>query len=305
MQARRVTTATRVPRATTAAAAALVVGLTTAGCSAGGDAPSQRLLPLPEVTADLTVSSARDITLPFDAYALSNAEDARSMRAYHGLLAACTRRFGVTLTMPVGINPGLDHTNARRYGIVDEKLAASEGYGAASVPDPPRWLPSAAELRVIDGVPANGPNPPRDSRGNPLPAGGCVSEAERGLGGPQPFSTERMEGSANQRAEQHPRVQAAFRAWSTCMAGHGYRYASPWEPNDQDWPQPTGAAEIATARDDLACRKSTNLPGTWLAVESAMQEQLIARNRSQFDALARWKATRLERIRAQEAKVSG
>ena len=289
----------------TTAAAALATALAVAGCSGAGPAGAEMPEPLPEVTADRTVTSARDIALPFDEYALSNAEDARSMRAYHHLLAACSRRFGVTLTMPVGINPGVDHTNARRYGIVDATLAATQGYGAASVPDPPRWLPPEAELRVLDGVPTNDPNPPRDGSGNTLPGGGCTAEAERRLGGPAPFSTERMEGSANQQSERHPRVQAAFRAWSACMAERGHDYGSPWEPNDQDWPDPAGPQEIATATDDLACRTSSQLAGTWLAVESALQERLIARNRSQFDELARWKATRLERIGVVEAQVSG
>jgi hypothetical protein len=77
-----------------------------------------------------------------------------------------------------------------------------------------------------------------------------------------------------------PRVLAVSAAWSRCMAQRGYRYRSPEQPAEHNWPATPTPTETATAVADVTCKQEVNLPNTWLTVEAAYQTALIGQNLS-------------------------
>ena len=82
-----------------------------------------------------------------------------------------------------------------------------------------------------------------------------------------------------------PRILAVDRAWSACMARHGYQYGSPTQAEQRRWPNPPDKAEIAAAVADVSCKTRTDLPNTWLAVEAAYQQAAIGQNMTTLAAL--------------------
>ena len=191
--------------------------------------------------------------------------------------------------------------NVRRYGIVEGSLVEKYGYGL-----PPTlgqtdqgkggWNPSAHEDTILQG-PRDGTSRPKDQHGAPLPAGGCLGETNRSLGGDPPMNPGAVSMDSFQASETDPRVVEAMKAWSECMASSGFDYASPWQPNDTAWPEPAGATEIRTAAQDIACRQESNLVGTWFAVESAYQQRVISQHRAEFAALQAWRDRRVAAAR--------
>jgi hypothetical protein len=293
-------------KATTIAATLVALAATAAGCAGPGASSQTAAIPPPPATPR-AVSSATGIHLPFDDYGLTSAENALLGAAHSALVRACAARFGVRVTMPAPKNASVDQLNARRYGLVDAGTVGDHGYApGAALADgdvhgtddkaESSWDPSPAEEFVLRGP--QGSRDPlagsiRDTHGSEVPAGGCVGEADRRLGGRPPFDPGRLSGETFAASERDPRVVAATRVWASCMAERGYDYRSPWEPNDRQWPAPTSAEEIATARADLACRERSALVPTWYGVETALQQQVIDQHREQFAQLRSWKAARL------------
>ena len=78
--------------------------------------------------------------------------------------------------------------------------------------------------------------------------------------------------------QSDPLIRAADGVWSRCMAGHFYHYATPAQVEGRQWPSPPTRAETRTAAADVACKAQANLPNTWLTVEAAYQQALIAQN---------------------------
>src|SRR5262249_34663169 len=146
---------------------------------------------------------------------------------------------------------------------------------------------------------------PLDANGHPLPDDGCIGEAGRQLRGTSPNQdwtyAENLATDAHRRSENDSRVLAAMSAWSTCMKGKGYRYARSGDPNNQNWPEPPGPAEIAVATADVACKLQTNLVGIWFAVETAYQLRAIDQNASQLNEVKDY----LTAIIANSARVVG
>jgi hypothetical protein len=78
--------------------------------------------------------------------------------------------------------------------------------------------------------------------------------------------------------ESDPRVLAAQRIWSACMARHGLSYKSMADLVRRAWPNPPTPAEIAAAVAEVGCNHQANLANTYLTVEAAYQQALIGQN---------------------------
>jgi hypothetical protein len=107
---------------------------------------------------------------------------------------------------------------------------------------------------------------------------------------------------ASQWAQTDPRVLAVERAWSRCMAQRGYGFGTPQQAQQHNWPQTPTIGEVATAVADLSCKAKTNLPNTWLTVEAAYQQALIAQN---LAALSQLQANFGALIQRAEALLGG
>lgn len=269
-------------------AALLVLG----GCGGSEEKKSE-----PAVQEFAPVTSSDQIALPFDAYLLTAEQDVLNLKANSLLVRQCGERFGVRVTMPVGLNPTPKELNARRYGIIDGKRAKTHGYrpeqSPAELDNGPEWNPDAAEMAVL-GMSEEGAAQLRDKAGKPLPEGGCIGEADRALGGSEPQAPVDVV-DVFKSAENDSRIQAAWKRWSTCMEEAGYDYTSPWQPNNAKWPSEVSSKEIQTAVDDVECRNSTNLVGTWMAVEAAYQREAIEKDPEAFATMKDWHDTRVRK----------
>ena len=70
--------------------------------------------------------------------------------------------------------------------------------------------------------------------------------------------------------------QAALHDWSTCTADSGYAFSDVQEPFGIDWKSPRpGAAELATATKDVACKVSTNYVHRIRVAQRGFEDALI------------------------------
>lgn len=112
---------------------------------------------------------------------------------------------------------------------------------------------------------------------------GCLQQANKQVygalfGEPVPDPVPQIAEQAASYTQTDPRIRGVIRAWSACMARHFYHYASPSQVEGHRWKTPPNRAEISTAVADVTCKAKTNLLNTWLAVEAAYQQALIAQN---------------------------
>ncbi|MFF2132463.1 hypothetical protein ACFVW1_45450 [Streptomyces olivochromogenes] len=303
----------------TAVLALGVAGLltTVSGCGSS-TTPEQRPgdnLAAPHVspTATRSLSSSASISLPIEEYLLKNDEHSQILYASKLLVRQCMARFGFDYAVDASwkspADPKGDAANmVRRYGVSDTETAARYGYHPAPdmVPAAPASTQpmSDAESNVFlgdtPGPGGSGPAP-KSYKGQKIPSHGCSGEAERKLGkGLQERLPEDINDASFQQSMSTPQVTAAFRSWSTCMKKHGYTFQNPLEPLRGQLPASPSAAEIERAKTDVACKQKTNLIGTWVAVESAIQKKLIEKNQ---EALTQVRATAQKTIE-QSAKVS-
>jgi hypothetical protein len=138
----------------------------------------------------------------------------------------------------------------------------------------------------------NPTNKPSTYRGIPIPPGGCLAEAHQELAARGILINDSNTASAiNDRgyalSKNDYRVQSAVRQWSTCMKTRGYSYRTPDDAmSDPRWSlnssKPSGI-EIAVATADATCKESSNLVGIWYTVESAYEDELISRAKTQLE----------------------
>jgi hypothetical protein len=274
-----------------------VVGLpaTVSGC--GTSSTSHRNSGADLLAADASptaipiLSSTASASLPIEDYLLKNDEHSQILYASKLLVRQCMARFGFDYAVDTAwkspLNPKDDAANmARRYGISDVGTASRYGYHppADALPAAPPRTPSMsdAELNVFLGdVPRPDNKAPhlKEYKGQAIPQHGCSGEAERKIGkGLQERLPESINDASYQESMSTPQVSAAFRSWSTCMKQHGYSFRTPLEPLRGRLPASPSATEIQTAEADVACKQKTNLIGIWVAVETAMQKELIEKN---------------------------
>lgn len=246
-----------------------------------------------------------DRALPIERFLLTTGQRRELTAAQYVLAARCVARYGLPFTppaMPSGwANPreaaGTSANTARRYGVVDAGAAARAGYhlpgpGPSSGHDEPQ--PTAEVLTLLTGVATRGsgvkPDVPATTfRGRPLPPGGCMAEAARALGrrtgdlDDEPLARE-VNSSSFDRTMITPSVVQAVTAWSSCMKKSGFSFASPVAaPGPQLMSQEqAGVEERAIAVADVACKRATNLVGTWFAAETSFQGEALRRHTGEF-----------------------
>lgn len=254
-------------------------------------------------SATPTLATTASVSLPVEDYLLRNDEHAEILHASKILVRQCMARYGFDYAVdPASTNPpdpkGDPANLPRRYGISDPATAARYGYHPAdgSLPSAPAATAqpmSGAERSVFLG------NSSR-YKGQRIPDHGCSGEAQRKLGqGLDERLPESIDDASFQQSMAAPQVTAVFQAWSACMAKSGYTFRDPLEPLRSKLSASPTASEIRTAESDLACKRTTNLIGVWVAVESAVQNALIEKNQ---EALAQTRATARDTL-ARSAKV--
>ncbi len=271
--------------------AAAVTGCTSAagGRPAAAGNPEPAVTPLP-LTATATPSRPSDLVLPIAPYLFTDAQSSQLAAAHTELVSACMKRYGFAYSVSTASAPSVRlPANESRYGVMTPDQARY-GYhfmaeemkrlqpAAAPAHDAPKVTPAMAS--VLTGT-AGGP-----VNGRSVPSGGCNAEATAKLGGRNgrygdPDIAESIQADSFTRSQSDVRVLKTFAAWSACMRAGGYHYKDPnAATNDPRWSssaEPT-AAEIATARADVACKRRTDLVGVWFSVESAYQAAAIELN---------------------------
>lgn len=291
---------------TVAAVTVISTALLLAGC--GGDESTDR--DEAELGAVPVVAAPDQISLPFDAYRLTTDEDRLNGQAYVLLVQDCALGYGVPVDMVPPNNPPTN--NHKRYGLFDERAAATEGYGGTFEEGPAEDRSASVERtpdqRLVIAGPMEGePGPKTLSSGQEVPEGGCAAAAEKTLGTPESGlpDVEAMGWQTFQDATNDSRVAEVMEAWSDCMADAGFEYDSIWDANDVHWPDPPTTDEIATAQADVTCKQETNLVGVYVAVEAAYQREVIEAYPGEFDALAKWRDARLKNISAALSSADG
>lgn len=287
------------------------------GAAAACSAPASGEEPVPQVTAvDLkeptstptvratpVILDSAHLRLPLDAYLLSDRERADLISAQDLLVTRCAARYGVTVPARPRRQQFGPHTyTERRYGLTDPVLAAEDGYHLGDrdprkVGKPPTPDLSPTQILVLTGSRVSAEPAARRSRTQQVPAGGCLGEAERKLGGAWDNSdlVELIDNSSVVQATKDDRVRATFRAWSGCMKAKGHHYAAPWDAgNDPRFRGPhSSPAETAVAVADVACKQKTNVVGVWYATDAAYQKAFITANKPALDQAKRDKASHL------------
>lgn len=301
----------------TAGGAALTWLAMTTGCTASHD-QSDTKAPLtpPSITAVPSVTGDAVRTLPLRAFAGSDNDMATVTRAEGLLTQQCMRQLGFATWQPAP-PAKLDQawTTGLKIGIVDQQQATTYGYHAPVDPAAiaaRRNSTSAnpqqrAELAALSGGDAGNGSTAKPPAGGQIPQGGCEGEARRAMTAAAPkYDVDlygRIAEQANQATESDQRIADALGAWSACMKRAGQSYRTPWDASEQSWADTPTQSEIALATADVACKTETKLPGTWFAVLSGYQQQLIERNRPGLQAMRAARDAELRK--ANEVLASG
>ncbi|OKH99034.1 hypothetical protein A6A06_25920 [Streptomyces sp. CB02923] len=275
-------------------AVALLLLLAATGCAGAQARPAA-----PRPTAGPAVGAeARNLILPFDSYAQSDADLLTISSAEDVLMGDCMRARGMTWkTLPRASGEDADPPNRRRYGVIEPEVAHRYGYHPP--PDPPASAQHEADEKARDAALA-----PRERRAayGTDGVGGCWKESHDRLEQRIPESAESLFNDLNlrlfDRSQRDAGVIRAVRAWSACMARAGLHYATPAQASDapgwNKFPRVT-AREIKVADADVRCKQETRLVSTWAAAEARMQRAALDRHAAALEALktgsARWLAS--------------
>ncbi|MFF0481253.1 hypothetical protein [Streptomyces sp. NPDC004435] len=312
-----------------AGALLLGAGLLLTACSSGEPSGSPETEPL----SDPSKVSVERLVYPLDPYRTTKEQIHSLEKAQELLTADCMKRYGFgykTAAQPPSPSGGTSY----RYGLADERTAARYGYsrpGVSSAQKRPEESPLSPDERLaLDGPPPRSTpgggleRPPltleaqrkadsgRTVNGRKVLVGGCgqeghlrlYAEKEKGVDLLFVFG---MESEAFTRAQNSPKVAAAIKAWSGCMAEKGYRISDPMESSRSLGLNPESEADmgsakaIAIARHDVACKKQVDLVALWYKAEVGFQRELMEEHAEQ---LALFKTEMDERIK-KAAAVNG
>ncbi|MCX5146206.1 MULTISPECIES: hypothetical protein [unclassified Streptomyces] len=288
----------------TASAAVLALLLTGCSQSDGGDSDKE-----PAIGEVPTLLESRNLTFPIASYMPDARQLAVLDEAQDVLTDQCMQRYGFRYQLRRKAGPVTRDYN-RRYGLSDPAEAARYGYDNPQLvrtERPPQPVLGPNEELVLHGLQVDPSLPVPMSQeeaeksdvattvvgGQKVPAGGCGREAALKLLAPtkdtvdymfvQGFSTD-----SYARSRKDSRVVKAFKSWSACMKERGYTVDNPMDPppgiNDSNRNSPQA---ISTAKQDIDCKKQTNLVGTWYTVETAYQKRLIEQNAETLDRAKR------------------
>jgi hypothetical protein len=245
-----------------------------------------------------TGPGAAELSLPFDAYRLSHADESRIEQARNLLVERCMRSLDLDLTLPAGISasgPLSLSPNARRYGVIDDDTAKRYGYHF------PKSTDEAAEVRKVQTWESKLTDRHRTALYGEDGKPGCTDQAVTDIAKGVPesdgdFLSTRDFASLAESAKNTDVVRAKA-AWRECMTSAGFPYADPDAAiSDPRWKldSPTvPGAEVDTARADVHCKESSRLVAVWRDVEVSLQRQVIEREAAQFQQLETDKRTRL------------
>ena len=270
---------------TIAAIAILVTGCSSGPGHHGGDTK------VPPITSTPVITNPATVSLPIDAYKITNDQYQKIDAATIAVETSCMKRYGFDYAPFVvpATGPNAPNQNARRYGAADLATVSQYGYHPAGTRQsvtktsvPPKMSDVMFSVLGSGAGPHVGLPTPATYNGIAVPKGGCVGEAENkldtgatdiGLSG----IVEQINADGFNHALSDDRVKTVFAAWSACMQADGYNYATPQEAaNDSKWHSPQASTtEIAAATADVRCKQKTNVLGVWVAVESAYEQQLI------------------------------
>lgn len=260
-------------------------------------------------------SSTRQIVMPLDVYEQVSTQEQDALSESQTLLVEqCMTARGFTYPAPASTSNGfaalqqvendpfgLDNmARAEAYGYAQPKGSASQGpqiigfIGGGLFTGALKNHGRAYTMALFGfGPGASGP--------------GCYQQATSGVygalgGNPNPDPVPSIAAQAAQWAQTDRRVEAVERAWSRCMAAHGYNFGTPLQAQQHNWPSQPTTGEVATAVADVSCKTRTNLPNTWLTVEAAYQQALVAQNLAALSELQKNFGALLSRA---EAILSG
>ena len=264
------------------------------GCTAsGGDSDGE-----PELGKVPKVTSAADIpAFPMDPYMLDREQLAAYEKAQWIVGERCMARFGLTwMAAPKSADqlPDLTPDPKRYLTIINEQDAAKYAYGDPDGKESSAggggkgsgedFNPSDAARAVYEGT-----SSATDSKGDPVPEGGCGGEVDRvvqkgTVDGIQELTVGNEFQDAYARSRKDSRVTEAFKKWSACMAESGHKYATPEDAaNDPEWEGGSATASaVAVATADVRCKQKFNTVGIWYAVLAAYQKRYIDEHAEHF-----------------------
>lgn len=277
---------------------------TATGCARSAGHPRSTepsLGPTPVIRTD------SEIQLPLDAYLLTSAQNYLVAKALNTIGRSCMSRFGLSWPATPPWIPDSEPLNARRYSVLDLDRVRVEGYHTTSTNARHAELAAAeaalgtpsSEAQLVWSGSGGGGSSSGSYRGQPIPDGGCVGEADRVLSGSarvsEPGLAARLQLLTFQKTKGDSRVIAAFAAWRDCMLRKGFDYRDPFVIiGDIRWQTPQVTSdEVMVAIADVECKTQTSVPGVMAAVETAYQNRAIAQNARDLRAVHTFLVTRL------------
>ncbi|MFF0477175.1 hypothetical protein [Streptomyces sp. NPDC004284] len=262
-----------------------------ASCSGGGgdgaDGGPPALGDVPRINRSADIPG-----LPMDAYTLTKDQFITFMAAQRIAARTCMARFGfdykaLDSTIDPAKAPPLQPEKPSYFGIIDEDRAARFGYQSPDLPPGMNKRPTGgantteAEQAVYTGKAAN-----QQVGGETVPEGGCAKESgvavqTGAVDGINILATGNERIDAHERALVDDRMKKVHADWSACMKKAGYDYATPKQAvDDEKWHHagPRRPDEIATAKADVACKRRTNVVGTWWALTEAYERRYVENN---------------------------
>lgn len=290
-----------VPTALTVSAAVLTLLLTGCSQSGGGDSGEE-----PPIGAVPVLLESKTLAFPLASYEPDAQQSGMLAEAQDVLIDQCMRRYGFLYELRRSAGSAATGDEGRRYGLSDAAEAAQHGYAnpeIGRVQKPPQKPMGPNEKLVLGGlevdpslpVPMNQEEAEKSDvaatvvGGQKVPAGGCRRESFLKLYAPSKDSVDvmvsqnfRFDGYA--RSQEDSRVRKVIKSWSACMGKAGYTVDSPMGPppgiGDSNFSSPQA---IAIAKQDVQCKKETNLVGVWYTVETAYQKRLVEQNAETLD----------------------
>lgn len=242
--------------------------------------------------------------LPLTAYRPTGAEYTRIDEAKADLTRQCMEGLGFTGFQPApvqSLGPGRDGADAMedlddlRYGTYDPVQAAKNGYkpdfvvnrknafvDPPAAPDrsPEEWLALTGTKKERSDSPKSGLTAPKLKSGAAVPYGGCLYQSLQKVTGGKPVIADlviNLSGQSFKSSLEDRRVKDVFADWSSCMKSKGYSYADPMKANDDPRfsAKNATAAEIETAKADVACKDKVHLIKVWNSVDVEIQKRLM------------------------------
>lgn len=254
------------------------------------------------------------LSLPLAEYALTREQQVVLDRAQIKLQESCVKRLSST-ALPHREVP--DATAAeepsRRYGLMD--LDSAKRYGYQQPDDSPADnaslpQPDATQQMLLTGQNRSG-DPVKTYKGRPVPEGGCNTEARAEIHGdhdeqPGIAVAQQIDVESYELSLRDSQVVDVFSDWSKCMKKAGYSYESPLKVTDD--PEFADAdysdRERAVAEADVTCKLDVRLPQTWLAVETAIQKEMIGPHKGDLNKLSQSQRGMVERAQSVLKKKS-